>query len=128
MNTPIPFAFIGGIGVPEIIAILVVGLLLFGKRLPEVGRNAGKTFMEFKRGVRGIKDQFYDLDSMADREAEEQDMGYDQVIGQIDPAADDIVVEADEHDHDEDPHDGHIHDSADKSESDAGAADDTPRD
>lgn len=92
MSLPTAFAFIGGIGAPEILAILVVGLLLFGSRLPEVGRNAGKTFMEFKRSLRGIKDQFYDLDSMAEDEAAKPGGPEDQVIGQIDPAADDIVV------------------------------------
>ena len=108
MTEPLSFAFIGGIGVPEIMAILVVGLLLFGKRLPEVGRNAGKTFTEFKRGIRGLKDQIYDLDAMAEEEAADADLGYEQVIGQIDPAADDIVVEAcddDHHDADDDHHD-----------------------
>ena len=123
MNELTTFAFIGGIGLPEIIAILVVGLLLFGKRLPEVGRRAGKTFIEFKRGVRGLKDQIYDLDSLAEQEAAGEDHSYEQVIGQIDPAADDIVVEAGDDD------DDHYHHEYDDSESvDADEANDTPKD
>lgn len=41
----------------EIGAILVIGLLLFGKRLPEVGRSLGKSIVEFKKGVKGIEDE-----------------------------------------------------------------------
>ncbi|HMS16433.1 MAG TPA: twin-arginine translocase TatA/TatE family subunit, partial [Planctomycetota bacterium] len=40
-------AFIGPIGGPEMIVILVVGLLIFGNRLPEVGRSLGRGLMEF---------------------------------------------------------------------------------
>ena len=36
--------------------IVVIGLLLFGKRLPEVGRSLGKGIVEFKRGIKGIED------------------------------------------------------------------------
>ncbi len=38
--------------------ILAIGVLLFGKRLPEVGRSLGKGIMEFKKGVQGIEDEF----------------------------------------------------------------------
>ena len=43
-----------GIGMQEMIIIGVIGVLLFGKRLPEVGRSVGKSLMEFKRGMQGI--------------------------------------------------------------------------
>lgn len=33
------------------------GLLLFGKRLPEVGRSLGKGIVEFKKGLKGIGDE-----------------------------------------------------------------------
>jgi sec-independent protein translocase protein TatA len=36
--------------------ILIIGLLLFGKRLPEVGRSIGKGIVEFKKGLAGIED------------------------------------------------------------------------
>ena len=48
---------IGGIGTVEIIVILVIGLLIFGRRLPEVGRNVGRSLVEFKKGVKGIEDE-----------------------------------------------------------------------
>ena len=45
------------IGPMEIGMIAVVGLLIFGNRLPEVGKSLGKGIVEFKKGVRGITDE-----------------------------------------------------------------------
>src|ERR1700759_2158093 len=42
----------------EMIIIGLIGLLLFGKRLPEVGRSLGKGIVEFKKGLRGIEGEF----------------------------------------------------------------------
>ncbi len=36
----------------EMMLLAGFGLLLFGKRLPEVGRNIGKGIIEFKRGLK----------------------------------------------------------------------------
>lgn len=44
-------------GPMEMMLILAVAVLLFGKRLPEVGRSLGKGLVEFKKGVRGIEDE-----------------------------------------------------------------------
>ena len=41
----------------EWIVLLVLGLLIFGKRLPEVGRSIGRSIVEFKKGIRGIEDE-----------------------------------------------------------------------
>ncbi len=43
-------------GNSELLIILAIGLLLFGKRLPEVGRSLGKGIVEFKRGLKDIGD------------------------------------------------------------------------
>lgn len=51
-------AFIQNIGPMEWIVLLVIALLLFGKRLPEVGRSLGKGIIEFKKGLRGLEDGF----------------------------------------------------------------------
>ena len=47
------FGFPGGY---EWIILLILGLLIFGRRLPEVGRSLGKGIVEFKRGIKGIED------------------------------------------------------------------------
>lgn len=52
-----PLALIGPLGPMEIGAILLIAVLLFGRRLPDVGRNVGKAIIEFKRGVKGITDE-----------------------------------------------------------------------
>lgn len=41
----------------EWVVILMIGLLIFGRRLPEVGRSIGKSIVEFKKGVKGIHDE-----------------------------------------------------------------------
>lgn len=47
-------AFIQNIGIWEWLIIGMFGLLLFGKRLPEVGRSLGKGIVEFKKGLKEI--------------------------------------------------------------------------
>ncbi|MGP1308814.1 MAG: twin-arginine translocase TatA/TatE family subunit [Phycisphaerales bacterium] len=50
-------AFLSMPGGWEWILILLVALLLFGKRLPEVGKSVGRAIVEFKKGVKGIEDE-----------------------------------------------------------------------
>ena len=47
-----------GLGAQEMLLLAILGVILFGKRLPEVGRSLGKTVMEFKNGLRGMEDEF----------------------------------------------------------------------
>jgi len=46
-----------GLGGTEWFILIILGVLLFGKRLPEVGRSLGKGMMEFKKGLQGIEDE-----------------------------------------------------------------------
>ena len=43
------------LGWPEILVVLVVLLVLFGRRLPEVARSLGKSLTEFKKGMKETK-------------------------------------------------------------------------
>ena len=66
-------------GIPggwEWIVILVIALLIFGKRLPEIARSIGKSLTAFKKGV---------------REAEEVK---DELVDDVKKVKDDIVNEA----------------------------------
>jgi len=50
-------AILPTLGTSEILLILLVGLVLFGGRLPEVGKSIGKSLVEFRKGLRNIKDE-----------------------------------------------------------------------
>jgi sec-independent protein translocase protein TatA len=45
------------LGMMEMVVVMGVAVLLFGKRLPEVGRSLGKGIIEFKKGLRGMEDE-----------------------------------------------------------------------
>src|SRR4051812_31297585 len=52
-----------GLGTWEAIALLGLGLLLFGRRLPEVGKSLGKSIVEFRKGLSGIEREIDDASS-----------------------------------------------------------------
>ena len=49
---------LGNLNPMEMMVLMGVAVLLFGKRLPEVGRTLGKGIVEFKKGIRGIEEEF----------------------------------------------------------------------
>ena len=51
------------LGIWELLIIGVLGLLIFGKRLPEVGKNLGKGIVEFKKGLAWVEN---DIDRAAE--------------------------------------------------------------
>ncbi len=53
------------IGLPEWILIGVAAVLLFGRRLPDVGRDLGRGLIEFKKGLKGVKDEIDETDQAA---------------------------------------------------------------
>lgn len=51
-----PFA-IFGLGPMEIMMLGVAGVLLFGRKLPEVGKYLGQSIVSFKKGMKGLEDE-----------------------------------------------------------------------
>lgn len=52
-------------GIPggwEWIVILIIALLIFGKKLPGTMRSIGKGVVEFKKGLKGVKDEVDDVE------------------------------------------------------------------
>jgi len=45
----------------EWLVILIVALLVFGRRLPEIARSMGKSLTEFKKGINEAKDSTDEL-------------------------------------------------------------------
>ena len=44
-------------GNTEWIVILIVAVLIFGRRLPDIARSVGKSITEFKKGIHEAKDE-----------------------------------------------------------------------
>jgi sec-independent protein translocase protein TatA len=60
-------AFLPSLGFQEMVILVIIGLLLYGRNLPEAGRALGKVAAQFRRGFQEFKDQL-------DREGDLRDM------------------------------------------------------
>ena len=57
MNT---LAFLPNLGMTELMILAFLGLLIFGKKLPEVGKSLGQGIVQFKKGLQGVETQIDD--------------------------------------------------------------------
>ena len=59
-----------GLGMPEILVILVVALIVLGpKRLPDVAKALGKGLAEFRKATAGLTEELRSAQEMIEREA-----------------------------------------------------------
>jgi sec-independent protein translocase protein TatA len=62
MTMTCALAFLEGIGGMEMFVIGILALLMFGsKRLPELGRAAGRAIREFKRATSGVEENLREV-------------------------------------------------------------------
>jgi sec-independent protein translocase protein TatA len=45
-----------GLGMAEILVVCLIGLLLFGNKLPGLARSLGRSFMEFRKEVSHLEE------------------------------------------------------------------------
>jgi sec-independent protein translocase protein TatB len=58
-----------GIGVPELLVILIVALIVLGpKRLPEVAKGLGKALAEFRRATGDLSEELSNAQVMLEEE------------------------------------------------------------
>src|SRR5438874_12439959 len=76
------------IGMPggfEWLIIMGIGLLIFGKRLPEVGRSLGKGIVEFKKGLKGVEDDISQVDEQTPAPRPPASLTQETKVQQFDP-------------------------------------------
>ncbi len=62
-------AFLPNIGMPEMVVVGIIMLLLFGRKLPEVGRSLGQGIVEFKRGLKDVTEDIQNETSSSGSES-----------------------------------------------------------
>ena len=74
-HTQYILAIFGAFSHWELLVVLVIALLIFGRRLPDIARSMGKSLTEFKKGIneaKETKDEFVnDVKEIGDEVAKE---------------------------------------------------------
>ncbi len=74
-HTQYVLAIFGAFSHWELLVVLVIALLIFGRRLPDIARSMGKSLTEFKKGIneaKETKDEFVnDVKEIGDDVAKE---------------------------------------------------------
>ncbi len=64
-----------GLGVPELMVILVIALVIFGpSKLPQIGSGLGKAIRDFKKGVTENGDEDASKDSEKETKKDSKDL------------------------------------------------------
>ena len=85
-----------GIGITEIIVILVVALLVVGpKKLPELAKTLGRTMAEFRKTADDIKESIYQDESTLETDSKRAEEVHktDKIIYPVDPVDDETPEE-----------------------------------
>ncbi|MBW2346646.1 MAG: twin-arginine translocase TatA/TatE family subunit [Deltaproteobacteria bacterium] len=132
-----------GIGMPELILIMVIALIVIGpSKLPDLARALGKGMAEFRKATQELKES---LDVEADLKAAKEDVidsitglkeAVDQEIPSADPAApskykdyDDMLEDyAKVRDEEQEPQGAAVEEEKDKAENRPSDDKETPRD
>lgn len=67
----------------ELVVVLVFGLLIFGRRLPDVARSVGKSIVEFKKGLNDAKHEIDKATSETKAALPDDSNHGEPVIGQV---------------------------------------------
>ena len=74
-HTQYILAIFGAFSHWELLVVLIIALLIFGRRLPDIARSMGKSLTEFKKGIneaKETKDEFVnDVKEIGDEVAKE---------------------------------------------------------
>ena len=57
-------------GPAELVIIAIIALILFGRRLPEVGKSLGRSIVEFKKGLKEVQDEVTKASDEVDKAGE----------------------------------------------------------
>ncbi len=78
-----------GLGVPELLIILVVALLLFGgyKKLPDASRSLGRSLRIFKGEMKGMKDDDSGAGGVRTKDAAQTTPVRGEIVAPAAPAA-----------------------------------------
>ena len=60
-----------GIGPMEVVIGGIVGVLLFGHRLPQMARSLGSAIPQFKRGIKEVEQEIAEIESETKKIAKE---------------------------------------------------------